>query len=476
MGSLTTGKYDIYALFMEKAFGLIQPNGVLSFILPHKFLVSDFGRGIRQFILDKNALSSLVSFGSDRIFQDAMTYTCIVKMTHNNSSLKYRLTSKESLFNHEKQTTINYSDLGNATWNLSDKTISGILSKIESQPLKASQVFEGIYQGLVSMGDDIYMLRGTVANGLFSGYSAALKKEVELEAEILNPVLKGQDIKRYADLSTNLYVIYPHVINESGKTKPIEENILKSQYPLIYEYLSNFKELLQTRKVKYKTNPTYWYALHRSREIKMFQSEKLITPQLQNYPNFTYDNGETYSDAGGYNLIPKASSNPYIHAYLAILNSSLMWYFIKNTSSEFSGGFFYFKTKYIEPFGLPDIASADEKTTLSDNAKLSIRLHKDLRDNSNKFTKLISGEYKLSNWSSKLNKWWELDFDSFIKMLKLNLTLQQKDELLELFEKYQSNCLALDAQIVKTESEINQLVYKLYSLTPEEISTVEGAR
>ena len=469
-----TGKYDIYALFMEKAFGLIKPTGVLSFILPHKFLVSDFGRGIRQFILDKKALNSLVSFGSDRIFQDAMTYTCIVKMTHDNNSLKYRLTSKENLFNHEQQTTINYNDLGNATWNLSNKTISGILSKIESQPLKASQVFEGIYQGIVSMGDDIYMLRGRVVDGLFSGYSNALKKEVNLEAEILKPILKGQDIKRYADLSTNLYVIYPHTINENGKTKPLEESVLESRYPLVYEYLSHFKDLLQTRKVKYKTNPIHWYALHRSREIRMFKSEKLITPQLQNYPNFTYDNGETYSDAGGYNLIPNSSTSQYIHAYLAILNSSLMWYFIKNTSSEFSGGFFYFKTKYIEPFGLPDISLAGEKTALVDSAKLTMRLKKDLQNCSDKFVRLTINEYGLPKWPTKLNKWWELDFTDFLKMLKVNLSLSQKDELLGLYEKYQLSCTGFDTQIKKTESEINQLVYTLYDLTPEEIATVEG--
>jgi type I restriction-modification system DNA methylase subunit len=474
--SSATGKYDLYALFMEKAFSLIKPTGTLSFILPHKFLVSDFGRGIRQFILDKKALNSLVSFGSDRIFQDAMTYTCIVKMTHDNSSLQYRLTPKENLFNHEKQTTIKYTDLGKVTWNLSNKLTSGILNKINSQPQKATQVFEGIYQGVVSMGDDIYMLRGKVSDGLFSGYSAALKKEVHLEAEILKPILKGQDIKRYADLSTNLYVIYPHIINDDGKTKPLEESILKTQYPLVYEYLSNFKELLQARKVKYKTNPTHWYALHRSREIRMFKSEKLITPQLQNYPNFTYDSNETYSDAGGYNLIPKSPSSKYIHAYLAILNSSLMWYFIKNTSSEFSGGFFYFKTKYIEPFGFPDISLSNEARALSDNAKLCMELQKDLRSCSDKFVKLTIQEYGLQKWSTKLSKWWELDFTNFTEMLKVNLSLRQKDELLELFEKYRPRCIDFDVQIKKAEYEINHLVYELYDLTPEETATVEGAK
>lgn len=87
-----------------------------------------------------------------------------------------------------------------------------------------------------------------------------------------------------------------------------------------------------------------------------------------------------------------------------------------------------------------------------------------MRDYSNKFIKLVTNEYGLSKWSNKLSKWWELDFADFIKVLQLKLSLSQKDELLGLFEKYQSSCLDFDIQIKKTESEINQLVYKLVKL------------
>lgn len=82
-------------------------------------------------------------------------------------------------------------------------------------------------------------------------------------------------------------------------------------------------------------------------------------------------------------------------------------------------------------------------------------------------------EFSIEKWSAKLNKWWTLDFSNFVKALKVNLTLAQKDELLQLFEKYKNECAELDTQIQKTDHEIDQLVYKLYGLTTDEIATVE---
>ena len=41
------GSFDIYALFVEKGYTLLNKNGQLSFILPHKFFQATFGVGLR---------------------------------------------------------------------------------------------------------------------------------------------------------------------------------------------------------------------------------------------------------------------------------------------------------------------------------------------------------------------------------------------------------------------------------------------
>jgi hypothetical protein len=88
---------------------------------------------------------------------------------------------------------------------------------------------------------------------------------------------------------------------------------------------------------------------------------------------------------------------------------------------------------------------------------------------------LVSNEFNIDTWPTKLNKWWHLDFSEFTKSLKLKLSLQQKDELLSLFEKYKQECLGLDIIVKQSEREIDSLVYKLYNLTSDEIKVIENS-
>ena len=78
---------------------------------------------------------------------------------------------------------------------------------------------------------------------------------------------------------------------------------MKSLFPLGYGYFKPFKKALVEKKIKYKTNPEFWFSLHRSRDQKLFDGRKLITPQLQNMPHFTLDEHGWYPDAGGYSLV-----------------------------------------------------------------------------------------------------------------------------------------------------------------------------
>lgn len=171
----------------------------------------------------------------------------------------------------------------------------------------------------------------------------------------------------YSQPQNALYVLYPHKINSKGKTVPLEEDEFKEKYPKAYNYILQFKDYLESKKVKYKTNPKYWYSLHRAREIRIFESEKIITPQLQNYGNFAIDRKKMYPDAGGYMLIIKDEYASDLYYYYGILNSSLFYHFITSTSAAFSNNYYYFKKAYIEPFHFPDSASEGIKQSIIDN-------------------------------------------------------------------------------------------------------------
>ncbi len=84
------------------------------------------------------------------------------------------------------------------------------------------------------------------------------------------------------------------------------------------------------------------------------------------------------------------------------------------------------------------------------------------------------------NWklSKKLQSFYDYDFATFLKELKkkkIKLKLSEQDEWEDYFNDYKTAINQLQAEINKTDKEIDRMVYELYSLTDEEIKIVEGA-
>ncbi|MCH7609867.1 MAG: N-6 DNA methylase, partial [Chloroflexi bacterium] len=61
--SASKGNYDIYVVFVERALQLINQQGRMGYILPHKFFQAKYGRSLRKLISDGNHLAGIVHFG-----------------------------------------------------------------------------------------------------------------------------------------------------------------------------------------------------------------------------------------------------------------------------------------------------------------------------------------------------------------------------------------------------------------------------
>jgi len=88
----------------------------------------------------------------------------------------------------------------------------------------------------------------------------------------------------------------------------------------------------------------------------------------------------------------------------------------------------------------------------------------------------IKSNFTLAEISTKLESFHEHDFKTFVaelKKQKVSPTLKQQDEWEEYFNSYKKEITDLQAEIKKTDAEIDQMVYKLYELTDEEIRIVE---
>ena len=106
-----------------------------------------------------------------------------------------------------------------------------------------------------------------------------------------------------------------------------------------------------------------------------------------------------------------------------------------------------------------------------------IAQHKQLKEKSGIFQSRIKSNFAIEKISTKLETFHEHDFKTFVaelKKQKVSPTLKQQDEWEEYFNSYKKEINDLQAEIAKTDKEIDRMVYKLYGLTEEEIRVVEG--
>jgi hypothetical protein len=252
---------------------------------------------------------------------------------------------------------------------------------------------------------------------------------------------------------------------------------------LAYNYILPFKDELIEKKIRYKTNPKAWYSLHRSREISLFEQEKIITPEISFGTNMTLDSNFLFHNTKCYTLAKNKNIKEDIKFWLAILNSKLLWFYLSNTGYVLRGGFFTFKTKYLEPFPLPKIENLELQNPFIESVDLIVTLKNEFQVINKKFGNYFSGKYKLEKLPKKLENWSELTFAAFITELNKAIktveqtTLTNKDEFewLDLFEENKTKAQTLKSQIETTEKAIDKMVYELYGLSEEERGIVENS-
>jgi hypothetical protein len=353
-----TGNFDIYVNFTEKSQEILAPKGNLGFIEPHKFFQSDFGKGLREYISERKSIYKIVSFRHEQVFEGASVYTCLLFLTNEKKDqFDYAEISPEDMLNGESPVFRQIeADYDSKPWIFRDAETEAILEKIKEAGPSLETVTDRIYQGLVTSGDSIYLLEKIEET---SGEYVTVRSQQDgkkwtLESELLKPLLKGQDVHRYDPLDANYFVFFPYHINESDSQRTatfIEEDEIAESYPKIYDYLKTHEDAIRARESG-KMDREGWYDYVYPKNLTLFQDSKIVTPEISHGTNFTYDSEGLYHKTKVYGV--KTDTDHLSEKYLlSIINTDVLWYFLKNTGYALRGGYFTFKTDYLHPFCVP---------------------------------------------------------------------------------------------------------------------------
>jgi len=167
-----------------------------------------------------------------------------------------------------------------------------------------------------------------------------IKKDAK-SAEIIRPILRGRDIKRYGYDFAELYLLFipwhfPLHLDTSitGVSKEAEK-IFKEKYSAVYNHLNQYKELLSARNTA-ETGIRYeWYALQRwgANYWNDFSKQKIIYPNMTKFLPFYYDTRSFITNQKCFII-----TGNHMAFLTAFLNSSIFKFCFRDNFPELLGG------------------------------------------------------------------------------------------------------------------------------------------
>jgi adenine-specific DNA-methyltransferase len=180
-----------------------------------------------------------------------------------------------------------------------------------------------------------------------------IDKDVK-NAEIIKPILKGRDLKKYSYEFANLWLVNSH---NGVKTDKIPKIDIVNDYPSILEYFEGYRSQLENRSDKGE----HWTNLRNCAYLGDLEKSKIIWGELSDKPKFALDeSGEFYPEATLFFMVGKD-----LKYLLAILNSRLSeWYFNQITTTSGMGTNRWKKYK-IELLPIKDIPESEQQPLIT---------------------------------------------------------------------------------------------------------------
>ncbi len=333
---------DIYQLFYERGCQLLAPAcGLLAYITSNSWLKAEYGKPLRRYFSERHTPLRLLEMGKD-VFENAIVDTSVL-IAHsgkNDEPCKAvdmdRLPDKD--FPPAEHLWGQLRPEGEKPWSALSVIERSVMDKMEEQGTPLREWDVAINYGIKTGYNAAFIIDAATRQALI----AADPKS----AEIIKPVLRGKDIRRYRAEWAELWLIDAHNGYSNVPTVNIDD------YPAIKSHLDEFHPQLEKRQDKGKTP----YNLRNCAYHKDFTKEKLFYMDLTEEGRFAYDASEMFCVNTVFMMSGQAIK------YLgAVLNSSLITWFMKNTALTSGMGVIRWVKFTVERLPIPQISTAKQR-------------------------------------------------------------------------------------------------------------------
>lgn len=268
-----TRQGDIYCLFYEQAINLLKDNGVFSFITSNKWMRAGYGELLRGFLAKHSNPLLLVNFGGVKIFESATVDVNVLIASKNKNEgntktviIDEKCTEDLSVYIEQHSS---YSEFKNKeAWTILNPLEYNIKRKIETDSIMLEKTDVKINYGIKTGFNEAFIINKELRNKLIS---LDFKN-----AELIRPLIRGRDVKRFEVDFPQLYLINVHNGNPKNNLPPIDIN----EYPTIKEHLNKYIDGL----IKRKDQGCTPYNLRSCNYMEDFTKQKLVwTPVNSEY-------------------------------------------------------------------------------------------------------------------------------------------------------------------------------------------------
>lgn len=396
---------DIYCLFYERGKQILKPGGHLCYITSNKWMRANYGKSLRKFLATNTQTKVLIDFGGFKVFDSATVDTNIMIFKNSapgNStgiacSIKPDYLKGNSLAQYVEDQGIPMPEYSQESWIISDGAAQKLKAKIEriGTPLKDWDV--SINYGVKTGCNEAFIISGAKKDELIAADPRS--------ADIIKPILRGRDIKRYRTEFADNWLIVTHngYIDNHGNSIP-RVNI--DDYPTIKKHLDGYWDKVEKRADQGSTP----YNLRICAYMGEFEREKLVYPETTSTNSFNWDQEGILLEKTGFMLRSR-----YAKFILGVFNSNFFLFVYRKlySSVELGSKGYQFNKHALEKYPIPKVTDS-EQIVLEEIVNMILK-----EKQNNKNTLFLEAQidiivYKLYDLNYSEAKLIDPDFDSVL--------------------------------------------------------------
>ena len=344
---------DIYCLFYEQGMNLLKPNGCLCYITSNKWMKAGYGKELRQYFVTETNPVLLIDFAGVKVFDTATVDVNIlmlqkaINVQRTFACITQGINGLQNLSDFVQQNGSECDFSSADSWVILSPIEQSIKRKMETvgTPLKDWNI--NIYRGVLTGYNEAFIITTEKRDEILANCQS--EDERTRTAELIRPILRGRDIKRYGYDWADLWIINTHN-GIKGKLPRVDVN----EYPAIKAHLDQYWDKISTRADKGDTP----YNLRNCAYMEDFYKPKIVWGNLNLTASYAMIQDNSFINAPSPMIVPASKF------LLAVLNSKLADYYIRHLGVTRNGGYFEYKPMFVEKLPVPQSVDAKVVTDI----------------------------------------------------------------------------------------------------------------